>query len=64
MLLLAAEAEVREYQRGHSVLGFIEKLLAQNHLVPFRGGVQLPHAPGKAVEGEKSGKQLIGEQID
>ena len=63
MLLRAAEAEVREYQRRHSVHDFVSELLAPQDFLPFRG-VEPPHAAGQLAEGGTAHQQIIGKNVD
>ena len=64
MLLPAAEAEVRKGQRRHGIHDLVQKGVALDDLGPFRGGVQLPHAPGQLAEDGTADEQVMGEHID
>ncbi len=50
MLLPAAETEVEEHQRRHSVHDFVSELLALQNFLPFRV-VERPHAAGQLLRG-------------
>lgn len=63
MLLPAAEAEVREHQRRHSVHDFISELLASKDFLPFRV-IKRPHAAGQLPQGGTAQEQIVGQDVD